>query len=100
MHCGARLQESAMATHQEDNGAADIDSEYRHQNRCDYAPHDQGMPFPLPYLVNQAQRMMAQMLDLFSVQRQAASMEEMYAQLDEGNKQEQVERGDRVGSDL
>ena len=44
--------------------------------------------------------MMAQMLDLFSVQRQAASMEEMYAQLDERNKQKQVERRDRMGSDL
>ena len=100
MDCGAGLQKSAMATHQEDNGAADIDGEYRNQNRCDYAQHDQGMPLPLPDFVNQTQRMMAQMLDLFAVQRQAASMEEMYTQLDEGNKQEQVERRDRVGSNL
>ena len=89
-----------MTAHEQHNGAPDIDGEYRHQNRCDDAPHDQRMPFPLPDLVNQAQRMMAQMLDLFSVQRQAASMEEMYTQLDEGNKQEQVERRDRVGSNL
>ena len=58
------------------------------------------MPFPLPDFANQTQRMMAQMLDLFSVQRQAASMEEMYAQFDERNKQKQVERRDRVRSDL
>ena len=89
-----------MTAHEKHNGAPDIDGEYRHQNGCDDAPHDQRMPFPLPDLVNQAQRMMAQMLDLFSVQRQAACMEEMYAQLDEGNKQEQVERRDRVGSNL
>ena len=89
-----------MPTHEQYNGAPDIDGEYRHQNGCDDAPHDQRMPFPLPDLVNQAQRMMAQMLDLFSVQRQTASMEEMYAQLDEGNKQKQVERCDRMGSDL
>ena len=89
-----------MTTHQQHKGAPDIHGEQWHQDRCHYAPHDQCMPFPLPDLTNQPQRMMAQMLDLFSIQRQAASMEEMYAQFDERNKQKQVERRDRMGSDL
>ena len=89
-----------MTTHQQHKGASDIDGEQWHQYRCHDAPHDQRMPFPLPDFVNQTQRMMAQMLDLFSVQRQAASMEEMNAQFDERNKQKQVERRDRVGSHL
>ncbi len=44
--------------------------------------------------------MMAQMLDLPSVQRKAVSVKEMYTQLNERNKQNQVERRHRMGTDL
>ncbi len=44
--------------------------------------------------------MMAQMLELLSIQRKAARVKEMYAQFDERNEQKQVDRRDRMGTDL
>ena len=43
---------------------------------------------PQPNVADQAPRMMAEMLDLLSAQRKAASVKEMYAQFNERNKQE------------
>jgi hypothetical protein len=49
---------------------------------------------------NQAQGMMAQMLELLSVQRKAARVKKMYAQFDEWKKQQQVQRRYRMGTNL
>jgi hypothetical protein len=38
------------------------------------------MPFPLPDVANQAQGMMAQVLDLAAINRKAASVKEMYTE--------------------
>lgn len=84
---GTRMHQRSMTTHEQHNGASNIHGKQWHQNRGHKAPHDKCMPFPLPDFANQAQRMMAQMLDLLSVQREAASVKEMYAQFNERNKQ-------------
>jgi hypothetical protein len=85
--CGTRMHQRSMATHQQHQGASNIHGKQWHQNRSHKAPHDKRMPFPLPNFVNQAQRMMAQMLDLLSVKREAASVKEMNAQFNKRNKQ-------------
>lgn len=58
------------------------------------------MPLPLPNVADETPRMMAEMLDLLPAQRKAASVEEMYAQFNERNKQKQVERRHRMDADL
>jgi hypothetical protein len=46
------------------------------------------------------QGMMTQMLDLASVERKPSGVKEMYAQFDERDEKQQVERRHRMGADL
>lgn len=100
VHGGARTDQSSMTTHQQHQGAPDIHGKQGHHNRSHNAPDDKCVPLPLPDVANQTQRMMAQMLELLSVQRKAASVKEMYTQLNEWNKQKQVEWRHRMCTDL
>ena len=89
-----------MATHQQHQGSPDVHSKQRHSNRGDDTPHDQGMPLPLPNAANQAPGMVAQVLDLPPVQRKATRVKQVYAQLNKRDKQKQVKRRYRMGTDL
>lgn len=89
-----------MATHQHHQGASNVHGEQRHCDCGHKAPHHQCMPFPLPNFSNQVQGMMAQVLDLVPVQRKPSSMKEIYAQFNERDKEEQVERRHRMGAYL
>ena len=80
-----------MAAHEQHEGAAQVESEQWHRDGGDDAPDDQGVPLPLPDVVDEAQGMMAEMLELLAVHGQAAGVEEVDAQLDERKNQEQVE---------
>ena len=94
------MQQCAVAAHEDDQGAADVEGQDWHGDGGDEAPDDKGVPLPLPDGVEQAEGVMAEVLELLAVHRKAAGVEEMDAELDEGDEQEQVERGDGVRADL
>ena len=50
------------------------------------------MPFPLPDVSDEEPGVVAQVLNLMPVERKTAGMEEMDAQIDEGDKQQQMKR--------
>ena len=50
------------------------------------------MPLPLPDVVQESERVMAQVLQLLAVQRQLARMKQMDSQLDERDEEQQVQR--------
>lgn len=89
-----------MAAHQQDEAAADVDGEQGHGDGGDDAPDDEGVPLPLPEDADEVQGVVAEMLQLLAVHGKAAGVEEVDAQLDEGQKEEEVERGHGVDTDL
>jgi hypothetical protein len=97
---GAGLDEGAVVAHEQDQGAADVEGQDWHGDGGNEAPDDEGVPLPLPDGVDQAQGVVAEMLELLAVHGEAAGVEEVDAELDEGDEQEQVERGDGVRADL
>jgi hypothetical protein len=71
---------------QKDNQcAAQVDSQQGHRYRRNRPPDDERMPFPLPNLVKQSQRMMAQVLQLLSVHWQPARLKQVHPQINERN---------------
>ena len=89
-----------VAAQEQHQGTAQIEGEQRHSDCGNDCPDDEGMPFPPPDFVDEAQGVMAEVLELTAVHWQAAGMKEMYAEFDEGEKQEQVKRGYEVSADL
>jgi hypothetical protein len=94
------VDERAVAAHQQHQGAADVHGEQGHGDGGDDTPDDERVPLPLPDGAEEAQGMMAEVLDLAAGEREAAGVEEMDAQLDEGDKEQQVERRGGVNADL
>lgn len=89
-----------MPAHQQDKRAAEVDREQRHQDCRDNTPDNEGVPLPLPDVVEETQRMVAEVLELAAIHRQAAGVEEVDAELDERDKQEQMQRRGGMGAYL
>ena len=89
-----------MAAHEQDKGAADVMGEQRHGDGGDQSPDDEGVPLPLPDVVKEAEGMVAEVLDLLAREREAAGVEDVDAELDKGDEEQQVKRGDDMGADL
>ena len=87
MHCGSGTQQRLVAPHQQDQCTAKVEGD-EWQRDCGHdAPNHQRMPLPLPNVVEEAQGMMAEMLDLLMAKRQPACVKEVNTQFDERQKQ-------------
>ena len=75
-----------MPPHQQDEGAAKIHGQQRHEDGGHDAPDHQSVPFPSPDFMQQAHRMVAEVLDLAAGEREAVGVKKKYADLDEGKK--------------
>ncbi len=81
-----------MPPQQQHQRTPQILGQQRQRDRSHNAPHYQRMPLPSPYLVKQAQRVMAQMLNFSPAQRKLPRVEQMHPQIYERNKQHDVQR--------
>lgn len=89
-----------MAAHEQDQGAAHVKGDQGHGDGGDEAPYDEGVPLPLPDLAKEVQGVVAKMLDLVAVEGELAGVEQVYADLDERDEEQQVQRCDDVQADL
>jgi hypothetical protein len=97
---GARTHQRTVATHEQHQGATQIHGEKRHRECCHQGPYEEGVPFPLPDVVDEPPRVMAEMFELAPAHWESGRVEEFYAKLDEWKEQEQVERRRRMDPDL
>ncbi len=97
---GARAGEDAVAAQKDDEAAADVVREDGHGDGGDDAPDDEGVPLPLPDIADEAEGVVAEVFELLAGEREAVGVEEVDAELNEGDEEEQVERGDDVVADL
>ncbi len=100
MQGGLGTHQRLVAAHEYNQTAPEIQREQGHGDRRYEAPYDERVPLPLPDFMEQPPGMVAEVLDLAAGHREAAGVKEMYAQFYEWDKQQQVERGYRLGADL
>ncbi len=89
-----------MAAHEDYEGAADVDREQGHGDGGDDGPDDEGVPLPLPDVADETPGMVAEVLDLAAAEWEAAGVEEIDAELDEGDEEKEMDGGDGVRADL
>lgn len=96
----AREHQSFVPAQENNDGAAEIHGHERQHDGRDHAPDDERVPFPLPDAADQTNGMVAEVLELQSRKWELARVEQMNAELDEGNEEQEVERRDYVRADL
>jgi hypothetical protein len=79
-----------MPTGKQYQATSYVPREQRHRDCSDDPPDKQCMPFPLPDVPDEEPRMVAKMFNLTPVQRKTTRVKEMYAQIDEWDKQNQM----------
>ena len=89
-----------MTAHQNHEAAPDVVSEQGHDDGGDESPDDEGVPLPLPDVAKEVPGMMAEMLDLLPAEWKAMGVEDVDTKLDEGDEEQQMERGDHMVADL
>ena len=89
-----------MAAHHDDQAAAEIVGKQRHGDGGDDTPDDEGVPLPTPDLVEHDDGVVAEVLDLATVEGDAAGVKEMDAELDKGDEEQQVQGSHDVEAEL
>jgi hypothetical protein len=97
---GVGAHESAVATHEQDKSAAKIDRDEGHREGGNDSPDDEGVPLPLPDGVDEAERVVAEVLDLTAGHREAVGVKEPDTDLNEGDEEQKVQWGNDVKADL
>lgn len=97
---GAGVHEGAVAAHENDQAAAKVVGEDGHRDGGDDGPDDEGVPLPLPDVVEEAERVVAEVFELLAVHGELAGVEEVDAELDKGDEEQEVDGGDGVDADL
>ena len=93
------VEEGAVAAHEDDKAAAEIMGEDGDGDGGDHGPDDQGVPLPLPDVAEEAEGVVAEVLELLAVHGEAVGVEEVDAELNEREEEQEVEGGDGVGAD-
>jgi hypothetical protein len=89
-----------VAAHEDDQASAEVVGEQWHGDGGDDSPDDEGVPLPLPDLVEQAEGMMAEVFQLVAVEGEAAGVEQVDAEFDKRNEEQQVQGSYDVEAEL
>ncbi len=79
------MDEGSVAAQEHNEAVADVVGEDGHRNGSDEAPDDEGVPLPLPDVAEEADGVVAEVLDLAAGEREAVGVEDVDAELDEGD---------------
>lgn len=96
----AGMQQGAMVAHHEHQRTTNILCHEGKQDGGDDSPNDKRVPFPLPDRLDEAHGVVAEMFHLMFVERKLARMKDVHTELDEWNEEQDVQRRDKVRSDL
>lgn len=88
-----------MLSQQHNEHAAEVYGEQRHGDGGEDGPDDQGVPLPVPDLMDELEGVVAEVLQLLAVHGELAGVKEMDAELDEGDKEQKVQWRDDVCAD-
>lgn len=96
----AGVHEGAVAAHEDDEGSAEVVGEDGHGDDGHDGPDDEGVPLPLPDVVEETNGVVAEVFELVPIHGELAGVEQVNAELDEGDEEHEVDGGYGVDTDL